>query len=40
MDQEDVDTLLKALFDIRRDVNRIVGLLEETDDGEEDDTEP
>ena len=37
MEQEDVDTLLKALFDIRRDVSRIVRLLEEADDGEEDD---
>ncbi len=40
MDQEDVDTLLEALFDIRRDVNRIAQLLEETDDGEEDGDAP
>jgi hypothetical protein len=36
--REDMTSVIEALFDIRRDVGRIVGILEE-DDGEQGDEE-
>jgi hypothetical protein len=40
VEDEDVEAILKALFDIRRGVSRIVELLEEENGGEEGDEEP
>lgn len=37
--REDMTSVIEALFDIRRDVNRIVRLIEEESDGEQGDEE-
>jgi hypothetical protein len=39
VEAENIEPILGALFDMRRDVSRIVELLEEDRDGEEDDDE-